>query len=95
MWDRLALEKTPVDLVDLPHSVLEEVRDLIDLPGWFPLCGQFQKECFNAADKFSPVSKIGFDMLWSDASGFPNLVEPPLDGYLQLHPLAKARQIMF
>ena len=47
VWDRLALEKMPVDLVDLPHSVLEEVRDLIDLPGWFPLCDQFQKECFN------------------------------------------------
>ena len=31
--DRLALEKTPVDLVDLPHSMHDEVRDLIDLLG--------------------------------------------------------------
>ena len=61
VWDRLALENTPVDLVDLLHSVLEEVRDLFDLPGWFPLCDQFQKECFNAADKFSAGLKIGLD----------------------------------
>ena len=47
VWDRLVLENTPVDLVVLPHSVLEEVRDLIDLPGWIPLCFQFQMECFN------------------------------------------------
>ena len=31
LWDCLALEKTPIDLVDLPHSVHDEVRDLIDL----------------------------------------------------------------
>ena len=61
VWDRLALEKTPVDLVDLLHSVLEEVRDLIDLPAWFPLCDQFHKECFDAADKFSAGFKIGLD----------------------------------
>ena len=29
LWDCLALEKTPVDLVDLPHSVQGEVLDLI------------------------------------------------------------------
>ena len=33
LWDCLALEKTPIDLVDLPHSVHDEVRDLIDLLG--------------------------------------------------------------
>ena len=94
-WDRLALENTLVELVDLPHSELEEVLDLIDLPGWFPLCGKFQKECFNAADKFSAVSKIGLDMLWNGASGFPNLVEQLHEGFLQMHPLAKALHIMF
>ena len=31
LWDCLALEKTPIDLVDLPHSIHDEVRDLIDL----------------------------------------------------------------
>ena len=61
VWDRLALENTPVDLVDLPRGVLKEVRGLIDLPGWFPPCGQFQKECFSATDMFSAVSKIGLD----------------------------------
>ena len=30
LWDCLALEKTLIDLVDLPHSVHDEVRDLID-----------------------------------------------------------------
>ena len=52
LWDCLALEKTLINLVDLPHSVHDEVDDLIDLLGLNPLCGQFQKECFNAADKF-------------------------------------------
>ena len=33
LWDCLALEKTPIDLVDLPHSVHDEVFDLIDLMG--------------------------------------------------------------
>ena len=33
LWDCLALEKTPIGLVDLPHSVHDEVRDLIDLLG--------------------------------------------------------------
>ena len=82
VWDRLALKKTPVDLVDLPHSVLEEVRDLIDLPGWFPLCGQFQKECFNAADKVSAVSKIGLDCGKAcngvpERGGIGDQVDPP------------------
>ena len=33
LWDRLTFEKTPIDLVDLPHSVHDEVHDLIDLLG--------------------------------------------------------------
>ena len=30
LWDCLALEKTPIDLVDLPHSVHDKVHDLIN-----------------------------------------------------------------
>ena len=95
LWNRLALEKTPVDLIALPHSVHGEVPDLIYLLGRNPLCCQCQKECFNAADKFSAGFKTGLDMLWTGASGFPNPVEFILDGYLQLCPLAPFRHIMF
>ena len=33
LWDCLTLEKTPIDLVDLPHSVHDKVHDLIDYFG--------------------------------------------------------------
>ena len=58
LWDCLALEKTPVDLVDLPHSVQGEVFDLICLLGRNPLCCQFHNECLSATDKFSAEFKI-------------------------------------
>ena len=83
LWDRLALEQTPVALVNLTHSVCEVVLDLIDLPRRCPFCGQLRKNCFNAADTLSAAYKIVLDMHLTGASGFPNLVEPPLDGFLQ------------
>ena len=84
----MSLYPSTVTLNNLPHSVHGEVPDLIDLMGRNPLCCQCQKECFNAADKFSAGFKIGLDMLWTGASGLPNPVEFILDGYLQLLPLA-------
>ena len=35
------------------------------------------------------------DILSTDASDFPNLVEFLLEGFLQMHPLAPFRHIMF
>ena len=75
LWDRLAFGKTLVDLVDLSHSMHDEVLDLMDLLGSDLHCCQFHKDCFDAADKFSAGFKIGLDMLWTGASGLPNLVE--------------------
>ena len=73
LWDCLALEKSPIDLVDLPHSVYGEALDLICRLRWHPLCGQFQiqKEGFNAADKFNAGFKTGLDILSTGASGPP------------------------
>ena len=95
LWDRLAIEKTLIDLVDLPHSVREEVPDLRDLPGWHPLCGQLRKDCRNASDMRFAASKMDLDVHWTGVSGSPNLVEQILDGFLQMLPLAPARHIMF
>ena len=95
LWDCLALEKTPVDLVDLPHSVQGEVLDLICLLGRNPLCCQFHNECLSATDKFSAEFKIRLDILSTGASDLPNLVEFIYEGILQFLPLAPFQHLMF
>ena len=94
LWDCLALEKTPVDLVDLPHSVQGEVLDLICLLGRNPLCCQFHNECLSATDKFSAEFKIRPDILSTGASDLPNLVEFIPEGFPQFLPLAPFQHLM-
>ena len=62
LWNRLAFEKTPADMVDLPHSMRVEVLDLIDLPSLDPFFLQLRKACFNAVYKFGAAVKIGLDI---------------------------------
>ena len=95
LWDCLALEKTPVDLVGLPHNLRVEVSDLIDILRWNPLCGQCRKECFNTVDMFSAEFKIRLNILSTGASDSPNFVEFIHEGFLQFLPLAPFPHIMF
>ena len=60
--DRLTLEKTLVDLIDLPYSVQGEVSDFINFLGKSTLCFQFFNECFTTTDKFSTDFKIFLDV---------------------------------
>ena len=88
--DRLALEKTALHMVDLPHGMPEIVLDVHEFPGCCTTQVQIRERRLRALHKIAAALGIRLDPFRTGAAGRTHLIEQPLHRLCQMSPLAPA-----
>ena len=88
--DRLALEKTALHMVDLPHGMPEIVLDIHEFPRCCTTQSQFLERRLYALHKIAAALEVRLDVFRTGPAGRTHPIEQHLHRLCQMPPLAPA-----